>query len=31
VSHVFPRVLMRDLPRAARAEGVWIEDADGSS
>jgi adenosylmethionine-8-amino-7-oxononanoate aminotransferase len=29
VSHVFPRVLRRDLPRAVRAEGVWIEDADG--
>jgi adenosylmethionine-8-amino-7-oxononanoate aminotransferase len=29
VSHVFPRVLTRDLPRAVRAEGVWIEDADG--
>ncbi|MGH2525147.1 MAG: aminotransferase class III-fold pyridoxal phosphate-dependent enzyme, partial [Actinomycetota bacterium] len=29
MSHVFPRVLTRDLPRAVRAEGVWIEDADG--
>ncbi len=29
VSHVFPRVLNRDLPRAVRAEGVWIEAADG--
>jgi hypothetical protein len=29
VSHVFHRVLTRELPRAARAEGVWIEDADG--
>jgi adenosylmethionine-8-amino-7-oxononanoate aminotransferase len=29
VSHVFHRVLIRDLPRAARADGVWIEDVDG--
>jgi adenosylmethionine-8-amino-7-oxononanoate aminotransferase len=29
VSHVFSRVLTRELPRAVRAEGVWIEDADG--
>lgn len=29
MSHVFHRVLTRDLPRAVRAEGVWIEDADG--
>ena len=29
MSHVFPRVLTRDLPRAVRAEGVWIEDTDG--
>jgi adenosylmethionine-8-amino-7-oxononanoate aminotransferase len=29
VSHVFPRVLNRELPRALRAEGVWIEAADG--
>src|SRR5262245_24547884 len=28
-SHVFHRVLTRRLPRAVRAEGVWIEDADG--
>jgi adenosylmethionine-8-amino-7-oxononanoate aminotransferase len=30
VPHVFHRVLTRDLPRAVRAEGVWIEDADGN-
>ena len=29
MSHVFHRVLSRELPRAVRAEGVWIEDADG--
>ena len=29
MSHVFPRVLTHDLPRAVRAEGVWIEDAGG--
>jgi adenosylmethionine-8-amino-7-oxononanoate aminotransferase len=29
VSHVFRRTLTRDLPRAVRAEGVWIEDEDG--
>jgi adenosylmethionine-8-amino-7-oxononanoate aminotransferase len=29
VSHVFHRVLTRALPRAVRADGVWIEDADG--
>ena len=29
MSHVFPRVLTRALPTAVRAEGVWIEDADG--
>jgi adenosylmethionine-8-amino-7-oxononanoate aminotransferase len=29
MSHVFHRVLGRELPRAVRAEGVWIEDADG--
>lgn len=29
MSHVFSRVLTRDLPRAVRAEGVWIQDADG--
>jgi adenosylmethionine-8-amino-7-oxononanoate aminotransferase len=27
--HVFHRVLTRDLPRAVRAHGLWIEDADG--
>ncbi len=30
MSHVFHRVLGRELPRAVRAEGVWIEDADGT-
>ncbi|HSJ51084.1 MAG TPA: aminotransferase class III-fold pyridoxal phosphate-dependent enzyme [Actinomycetota bacterium] len=29
MSHVFHRVLTRELPRAVRAEGVWIEDAAG--
>jgi len=29
MSHVFHRVLNRKLPRAVRAKGVWIEDADG--
>ncbi|HEX6330205.1 MAG TPA: aminotransferase class III-fold pyridoxal phosphate-dependent enzyme [Actinomycetota bacterium] len=29
MSHVFHRVLTRDLPRAVRAEGVWVEDAGG--
>jgi adenosylmethionine-8-amino-7-oxononanoate aminotransferase len=29
MSHVFHRVLTRELPRAVKAEGVWIEDADG--
>ncbi len=29
MSHVFHRVLTRQLPTATRAEGVWIEDADG--
>ena len=29
MSHVFPRVVDRDLPRALRADGVWIESADG--
>jgi len=29
VSHVFHRVLSRPLPRAVRAEGVWIEDDQG--
>jgi adenosylmethionine-8-amino-7-oxononanoate aminotransferase len=28
-SHVFHRVLNRDLPTAVRAEGAWIDDADG--
>ena len=30
MSHVFHRVLARELPRAVRAEGVWIEDAEGN-
>ena len=30
MSHVFHRVLSRPLPRAVRAEGVWIEDAEGT-
>ncbi len=30
MSHVFHRVLSRDLPRAVRADGVWIEDAEGN-
>ncbi len=29
MSHVFHRVLTRELPRAVRAQGMWIEDADG--
>lgn len=29
MSHVFHRVLTRELPRAVRAKGVWVEDADG--
>ena len=29
MSHVFHRVLTRELPRAVKAEGVWIEDAEG--
>jgi len=29
MSHVFHRVLTRPLPRAVRAEGAWIEDAEG--
>ncbi|MGH2637440.1 MAG: aminotransferase class III-fold pyridoxal phosphate-dependent enzyme, partial [Actinomycetota bacterium] len=29
MSHVFPRVLSRELPCAVRAKGVWIEDAEG--
>ena len=30
MSHVFPRVTTRTLPTAVRAEGAWIEDADGT-
>lgn len=30
MSHVFHRVLTRDLPAAVGAEGVWITDADGN-
>jgi hypothetical protein len=30
MTHVFHRVLTRELPVAVRAEGVWIEDADGN-
>jgi adenosylmethionine-8-amino-7-oxononanoate aminotransferase len=30
MSHVFPRVLARDVPTAAAAQGVWITDADGN-
>jgi adenosylmethionine-8-amino-7-oxononanoate aminotransferase len=29
MSNVFPRVFDRELPTAVRAEGAWIEDADG--
>jgi len=29
MSHVFHRVLTRELPRAVKTEGVWVEDADG--
>ena len=29
MTHVFRRVLTRELPRAAHAEGVWITDTDG--
>ena len=29
MSHVFPRVFGRELPRAMHASGVWIEDAEG--
>jgi adenosylmethionine-8-amino-7-oxononanoate aminotransferase len=29
MTHVFPRVLDRDLPTAVGAEGAWIETADG--
>jgi adenosylmethionine-8-amino-7-oxononanoate aminotransferase len=31
VSHVFPRVLDRELPTAVSAEGAWITDAQGRS
>jgi adenosylmethionine-8-amino-7-oxononanoate aminotransferase len=30
MSHVFHRVLSRKLPTAVRADGVWIEDANGA-
>ena len=30
MSHVFPRVFDRTLPTAVRAEGAWIEDAEGN-
>jgi adenosylmethionine-8-amino-7-oxononanoate aminotransferase len=30
MSHVFPRVLERDVPTAVAARGVWITDADGN-
>ena len=30
MTHVFRRVLTRELPRAVRAEGVWITDAEGN-
>ena len=30
MTHVFRRVLTRELPRAAHAEGVWITDAEGN-
>lgn len=29
MSHVFHRVLTRQLPTAVDAEGIWVEDADG--
>jgi adenosylmethionine-8-amino-7-oxononanoate aminotransferase len=29
MSHIFHRVLTRELPRAVRAEGVWLDDANG--
>lgn len=29
MSHVFHRVLTRELPQAVRAQGVWIQDAEG--
>lgn len=29
MSHVFPRVPSRELPRAVRADGVWVEDDAG--
>ncbi len=31
MTHVFRRVLTRELPTAVRAEGVWITDADGAT
>ena len=30
MTHVFPRVFDRELPAAVRAEGAWIETADGA-
>jgi adenosylmethionine-8-amino-7-oxononanoate aminotransferase len=30
MTHVFPRVLDRELPTAVRAEGAWIETGEGS-
>ncbi|HET9671393.1 MAG TPA: aminotransferase class III-fold pyridoxal phosphate-dependent enzyme, partial [Actinomycetota bacterium] len=30
MTHVFPRVLSRELPTAVAAEGAWIVDADGT-
>jgi len=30
MTHVFRRVLTRELPRAVHAEGVWITDAEGN-
>ncbi len=30
MTHVFRRVLTRELPRAAKAEGAWIIDSDGT-
>jgi adenosylmethionine-8-amino-7-oxononanoate aminotransferase len=30
MTHVFPRVLTRELPTAVAAEGVWITDAQGN-
>ena len=31
MTHVFRRVLNRELPVAVKAQGAWIEDADGRS